>query len=167
MSLWSDPNPEMIVDFDFDDEAAVAEVVDNRRAEPRYPASLVPAITNVKTTAGEALALIDISATGILIEGSSRIKPGERVSLVIAGLDPANISGRAVRSVVAAIGGNGTLRFQTGVVFDRRVDLPLASVKPAFPAEAPVPVPAAAAVETAPETAPPVTPPKRRVVNRW
>jgi len=164
MSLWSNPNPEVIVDFDADDGCPIEPVErapEACRVEPRYPASAVPAITAVRTFGGDPLALINISVTGVLIEGSNRIKPGERITLVITGLDPATVSGHAVRSVVAAIGGNGTLRFQTGIAFDRRVELPLPTA-PLETAQAPIPI-----VDTPARPETPAVAPTRRVVNRW
>lgn len=164
MSLWSNANPEVVVDFDADDGGQtepVERAPEACRVQPRYPAATIPAITAVRTFGGDPLTLINISVTGILIEGSNRIKPGERVTLVITGLDPATVAGHAVRSVVAAIGGNGTLRFQTGIAFDRRVELPLPTASRET-VQAPEPV---AEIPALPDT--PAVAPKRRVVNRW
>ena len=90
----------------------------------------MPAITDVKTASGNPLTLVNISSSGALVEGNARIKPGERVTLVMEGLEPKQVPGRVVRSIVTAIAGTGTLRFQTGIAFDQRIRLPL----PASPA---------------------------------
>jgi hypothetical protein len=124
MAEWTDLDTELSVDVDF------ASSAPNRRAEPRYAAAAVPSITDVKTAGGIPLTLVNISSSGALVEGNTRIKPGERVTLVVEGLDPKLVAGRVVRSIVTAIGGAGTLRFQTGIAFDQRIRLPL----PASPA---------------------------------
>lgn len=168
MALWSDLHAELMIDED------VEQVTANRRAEPRYQPSAVPAITGVKTSAGDLLTLVNISATGVLVEGNTRIKPGERVSLTIGGLEPSQVSGRVVRSVVSAIGNSGTLRFQTGIAFDRRVNLPLPAspLDEAIPAAEEPPAFGAAAVllyqdPSTPAVEPTPVPSRRRVVNRW
>ena len=165
MALWSDLHAELMIDED------VEPVTANRRAEPRYQPSAVPAITGVKTSAGDLLTLVNISATGVLVEGNTRIKPGERVSLAIFGLEPSQVSGRVVRSVVSAIGNSGTLRFQTGIAFDRRVRIPLPA-EDAIPALDEPPTFGAEAVllyqdQSTPALEPAPVQPRRRVVNRW
>ena len=119
MAEWTDLESELTIDVDF------ASAAPNRRAEPRYAAAAVPAITDVKTASGNPLTLVNISSSGALVEGNARIKPGERVTLVMEGLEPKQVPGRVVRSIVTAIAGTGTLRFQTGIAFDQRIRLPL------------------------------------------
>jgi PilZ domain len=156
---------EMWTEVDLDPATdAKLETTINRRAEPRYPPSAVPSITSVQTVSGDVLTLVNISTSGVLVEGGARIKPGERVTLIVDGLAPKQVSGRVVRSVVSAIGGSGSLRFQTGIAFEQPVKLPLPSL-PA--AESP------AAVEEfearPPETVEPplATAQRPRVYNRW
>jgi PilZ domain len=141
------------------------ETTANRRAEPRYAPSAVPSITSVRTFSGDPLTLVNISTTGVLVEGGTRMKPGERVALVLEGLEPNQISGRVVRTVVSAIGGTGTLCFQTGIAFDQRVTLPLPS---GCADETPAPV--VDTTELPPsETVEPssATVQRPRVYNRW
>jgi hypothetical protein len=141
------------------------ETTANRRAEPRYAPSAVPSITSVRTVSGDPLTLVNISATGVLVEGGTRIKPGERVALVFEGLEPKQVSGRVVRSVVSAIGGTGSLCFQTGIAFDRYVKLPLPLAR-ADETPAPVVEPTERQPsETVDGSV--VTVPRPRVYNRW
>jgi PilZ domain-containing protein len=137
-------------------ETELEDVVSNRRAEPRYDAAAIPAIASVRAPGGEPLTLVNISATGILVEGQTRIKPGERLVLSISGLVPSQVPGRVVRSVVSSIGGSGSLCYQTGIAFEHRVNLPLPVTidPPAQPAAAPEPSANAAA-------------PPSLVRNRW
>jgi hypothetical protein len=104
----------------FDDPIAP----ENRRAEPRYTADEVPAITSVQLS-GEQVKLLNISASGILVESDARIKPGERVKLSIVGLTPGIVPGVVVRCVVSAISNGGKLRYESGIGFGQRVSLPL------------------------------------------
>jgi hypothetical protein len=105
----------------FDDAGATQE---NRRAEPRYTADEIPAITGVQLS-GEQVKLVNISSSGILVESDARIKPGERVKLSIIGLTPNRVPGVVVRCVVSAISNGGKLRYESGIAFGQRVTLPL------------------------------------------
>jgi len=94
------------------------------RAEPRYTADEIPAITTVQLS-GEQVTLVNISSSGILVESDARIKPGERVKLSIFGLTPGVVSGIVVRCVVSSISHGGKLRYESGIAFRERVTLPL------------------------------------------
>src|SRR5688572_6686694 len=110
-------------------EAAVDE--SNRRVDPRYPAAVIPAIT------------------------AMRLSPGEAVSLV-------NIS---------AIGGGGSLQYQSAIAFEGRMDLPVEeSALPPSAVAAPAPVadaPPPKKGKAAAAAPPPPPPAPTRVYNRW
>lgn len=150
-------------------EAAVAE--SNRRVDPRYPAAVVPAIKGIRLSPGEAVTLVNISASGVLVEGKTRLVPGTRLTVHFdGGVKPAQIKARVIRCQVSAIGGGGSLQYQSAIAFEGRVELPVEeSALPAAPVPVPVveePPPAskkgkAAAAPPPPDPAPP------RVYNRW
>ena len=105
-------------------EAAVAE--SNRRVDPRYPAAAVPAITAMRLSPGEAVSLVNISASGVLVEGKTRFVPGTRVTVHFEGtIKPNQIKARVVRCQVSAIGGGGSLQYQSAIAFEGRMDLPV------------------------------------------
>jgi PilZ domain-containing protein len=165
----------------FDDPNPTQE---NRRAEPRYTADEVPAITSVQLS-GEQVRLLNISSSGILVESDGRIKPGERVKLSIVGLTPSVVPGVVVRCVVSAISSGGKLRYESGIAFGHRVSLPLgpaalrtapdaAPAPPESPAVTVEAVPASPALPAAPPApaALPAAPADARralprVRNRW
>ena len=77
-------------------ETVVAE--SNRRVDPRYPPSAMPAITGMRLSPGEAVSLVNISASGVLVEGKTRFVPGTRVTVHFEGtIKPNQIKAR-VRS---------------------------------------------------------------------
>ena len=151
-------------------ETPVAE--SNRRVDPRYPAAVVPAIKGIRLSPGEAVTLVNISASGVLAEGKTRLVPGTRLTVHFdGGVKPPQIKARVVRCQVSAIGGGGSLQYQSAIAFEGRVELPVEeSALPAAPVHVPVPV-----VEEAPApkkgkaaaAAPPPAPPPSRVYNRW
>ena len=147
-------------------DAAVAE--SNRRVDPRYPAAVIPAITGMRLSPGEAVTLVNISASGVLVEGKTRFVPGTRVTVHFEGtIKPNQIKARVIRCQVSAIGGGGSLQYQSAIAFEGRMDLPIE--ESALPASAtPAPV-----EETAPKKGkaaaapPPPAPAQTRVYNRW
>jgi len=148
-------------------EAAVAE--SNRRVDPRYPAAAIPAITAMRLSPGEAVSLVNISSSGVLVEGKTRFVPGTRVTVHFEGtIKPNSIKARVVRCQVSAIGGGGSLQYQSAIAFEGRMDLPVeesalpAAAVAALVDEAPPPKKGKAAA--APPPAPPAPP---RVYNRW
>jgi hypothetical protein len=148
-------------------DPAVAE--SNRRVDPRYPAAAIPAITAMRLSPGEAVTLVNISASGVLVEGKTRFVPGTRITVHFEGtIKPNQIKARVVRCQVSAIGGGGSLQYQSAIAFEGRMELPVdEAALPAAVAPPPVEEPpppkkgkAAAAAPPAPAAAP-------RVYNRW
>lgn len=148
-------------------DAAVAE--SNRRVDPRYPAAAIPAITAMRLSPGEAVTLVNISASGVLVEGRTRFVPGTRVTVHFEGtIKPNQIKARVVRCQVSAIGGGGSLQYQSAIAFEGRMELPVdeaalpASAAPSPVEETPPPKKGKAAAGAPPA---PAAPP--RVYNRW
>lgn len=98
------------------------------RVDPRVPAAALPGITTVKLSPGDTVKLINLSATGVLVEGATRFVPRTRVTVIFeGGFSPAQIKGRIVRCQVASIS-NGALQYQSGIAFDGRIALPSVDV---------------------------------------
>lgn len=136
--------------------AGAGSLKSNRRAEPRYAAADLPAITTV-TLSGEVVTLVNISSSGVLVESSTRFKPNERVRLGITGLQPNQVGGVIVRCMVSAISTGGKLRYESAIAFSQPVNLPVpAGVKPSSkPVPAAPPVPVAKPMASTPTPAPP------------
>ena len=102
-----------------------------------------------------AVELVNISRSGVLVEGKTRFVPGTRVTVHFEGsFRPAQIKGRVVRCQVSSISG-GMLRYHSGIQFEHRLEQSpneQGAGAPAAAAEAPPPPPAA---------------PARVLVNRW
>jgi hypothetical protein len=148
-------------------ETAVAE--SNKRVDPRYPAAAIPAITAMRLSPGETVSLVNMSASGVLVEGKTRFVPGTRVTVHFEGtIKPNQIKARVVRCQVSAIGGGGSLQYQSAIAFEGRMELPVEeSALPAAAVAALVdeaPAPKKGKTAAAPPPPPPAAP---RVYNRW
>ncbi len=148
-------------------EAAVAE--SNRRVDPRYPAAAIPAITAMRLSPGEAVSLVNISASGVLVEGKTRFVPGTRVTVHFEGtIKPNQIKARVVSCQVSAIGGGGSLQYQSAIAFEGRMDLPVEGVGVAAscgPRGRTAPAPKKGKAAAAPRRR--RRPAPSRVYNRW
>ena len=92
--------------------------------EPRYPASAVPQITGVRLSDGPVM-MVNISSSGMLVEGTTRLVPGTQISLDLEGtIEPSRIKATVVRCQVSAIVG-GALRYRTALTFAKYLDLPV------------------------------------------
>ena len=90
--------------------------------DTRFPASAVPGITGVHLSNGDVLTLVNISRSGVLVEGRTRFIPGARASLVFEGtFKPSEAKGRIVRCMVSSVDG-GSLVYQSGIEFEKRLD---------------------------------------------
>ncbi len=109
---------------------------------PRLPPAVVPSITGVRISPGDAPArLVNISWSGVLVECERRLKPGTDVTVHFAGtFQPAQVPSRVARVNVTGIGPTGALTFQIGLAFATPVPLPnppaprLATAPAAWPA---------------------------------
>lgn len=148
-------------------DAAVAE--SNRRVDPRYPAAAIPAITAMRLSPGEAVTLVNISASGVLVEGKTRFVPGTRVTVHFEGtIKPNQIKARVIRCQVSAIGGGGSLQYQSAIAFEGRMELPVEGSALPSPVTAPAHVEDAAPKKgKAAAAPPPPAPAPSRVYNRW
>jgi hypothetical protein len=114
------------------------------RIDPRFPAAAVPGIKAVKLSPGDTVTLVNISATGVLVEGKMRFVPSTRVTVSFeGGFVPAQVRGRVVRCQVASIAG-GRLQYQSGIAFDSRIELPGVDALGASTAALPTPADATA-----------------------
>ncbi len=94
-------------------------------AARRYAASAFPEIDGVRLNpSGAPATLVNLSATGALIECASRELPGRALTLEFLGaFVPASIGGRVVRCDVSGIAADGSLRYHLGVAFHARIAL--------------------------------------------
>jgi len=134
---------------------------ESTRLDPRYPAATVSGITGMRLSPGDVVSLVNISASGVLVEGKTRFVPGTRLTVIFEGPSaPASVKGRVVRCQVSAIGGGGSLHYQSAITFEARIEVPIDEAATAVPS-----------VESAPPAPPKQTsasqsarPPLR---NRW
>ena len=115
----------------------------------------------MRLSPGDVVSLVNISASGVLVEGKTRFVPGTRLTVIFEGPSaPASVKGRVVRCQVSAIGGGGSLHYQSAITFEARIEVPIDEAATAVPS-----------VESAPPAPPKQTsasqsarPPLR---NRW
>lgn len=95
-----------------------------RRAERRHQREAVPEITSLRVLPGESATLLNISASGLLMEGTRRFGPGIAVTVVFDGsIKTRSIAARVVRCQVTAISPTGVLQYQTALAFEGRLSL--------------------------------------------
>ena len=144
------------------------------RLDTRYPASAVPSIVGVRLSPGDAVELVNISKSGVLVEGRTRFVPGTRVTVIFeGGFTPPSIKAKVIRCQVSSIVG-GALHYHSGIQFTKRLDV-LDTGTSAPPPRAPAPASATQAPEPVPRAAPAKTAfspsqrtiTRRRAVNRW
>ncbi len=144
------------------DAAAVESGV--RAVDPRYPAEAISAITGMRLSPGEAVRLVNLSASGVLVEGKTRFVPGTRVGVIFEGPKaPPTVKGRVVRCQVSAIAGGGSLQYQSAIQFEQKIEVPVdeASLpQQATPVAAPPPKAAGSKKQAEP-------PPPQKLQNRW
>jgi hypothetical protein len=121
------------------------------RSAPRLPASTVPGIKGVRLSPhGSEATLLNISASGILVECTSRLRLGTAVTTVFDGtFSPATIEGRVARSSVANVSKKGVLQYHIGIAFNKPIAFDAAPVAAAVQQPE---TPAAQAAQAAPET---------------
>ena len=142
--------------------------VEVARADPRYPAEAVSGITGMRLSPGDAVRLVNLSASGVLVEGKTRFVPGTRLSVIFEGPKaPPTVKARVVRCQVSAIAGGGSLQYQSAIQFEQKIEVPVEEA--ALPQAAPPP-PAAAPKTSASgsnKRAPVEPPPPPKAYNRW
>lgn len=131
----------------------------------------VPGITGIRLTpTGGDGTLVNLSASGVLVECESRVAPRTPITVRFIGtFSPASADGRVVRCLVAGIGKDGTIRYQIGIAFTELIPfnaadaspLPVSAASPSALPQEPPP-----SIEIAAETIPPPSRPVT-VRNRW
>jgi hypothetical protein len=139
-------------------EERVITSVEDTRLEPRFQPSVVPNITSVRLSPGDVVELVNISRSGLLVQGRTRFVPGTSVTVYFeGGFTPAQLKGKIVRCQVSSIVG-GTLQYQSGIHLDTLIDVETGRTAQVHQM--------AAAPATSARTQP--APPKPRpLVNRW
>jgi hypothetical protein len=125
-----------------------------QRSALRIPADRVPSIEGVRISPGDEIsALVNISTSGVLVECTSRPRPGSAVTVHFLGtFTPATVRGRVARTMVASLGKDGVLHYMVGVAFDNPIELEEQLAAPPEAVRAPdLPAPKAAS----------------RLQNRW
>jgi hypothetical protein len=100
--------------------------VESTRRETRFPAAVVRGITSMRLSPGDVVTLVNISASGVLVEGKTRFVPGTRLTVIFDGPSaPGSVKGRVIRCQVSAIGGGGSLQYHLAIAFEARIDVPV------------------------------------------
>jgi hypothetical protein len=96
-----------------------------QRSASRIPAARVPSIQAVRISPGDSpCTLVNISTSGLLVECTSRPRPGSAVTVTFVGsFAPATVKGRVARTMVASLGKDGVLHYMVGVAFDQPIEL--------------------------------------------
>jgi PilZ domain len=119
------------------------------RTAPRVPASAVAGIKGIRLSPhGTEATLLNISASGILVECTSRLRLGTAVTTIFDGtFSPASVEGRVARSSVANVSKKGILQYHIGIAFLSPIafdqapaaEIPQPDAPPQAPSAAPVP----------------------------
>ena len=113
---------ELIRLFGTDDAAAEAATPDGQRA-PRLDAGEAGLNREVKLSPGGAAELLNVSETGLLVEGKTRLSTGSKVLITLTGREQKRLTGRVVRCQVCAIHRDGTMTYQTALSLDQPAGL--------------------------------------------
>lgn len=89
----------------------------------RRRATHVPEITGIwLTPTGGDATLVNISASGVLVECNSRVAPRTLLTVRFLGtFSPASAEGRVARCLVAGIGKDGAIRYHIGIAFTEMI----------------------------------------------
>jgi hypothetical protein len=142
------------------------------RSAPRVPATAVPTITGVRLSPyGADARLLNISASGVLVECTGRIRLGTTVTTIFDGtFSPSSVEGRVARSSVATVSAKGVLLYHVGIAFVIPIAFELAPAEViAAPEPPPQPILATQATPTTPPTTttPATSPAPPVLTNRW
>jgi hypothetical protein len=91
----------------------------DRRGAPRLRAEDVPWIVTVRLRYGDAARLVDISRTGLLLETTERLRPGQKgvMTLGLAGNRSTHVDSHIVRSRLVALSSGAVPLYQAAVLF--------------------------------------------------
>jgi hypothetical protein len=110
----------------------------DRRRTRRRSGEDVPSLWSVRLPWGDALKVVNISNTGVLVESASKVAPGSTIKLHLLGeATNISVSARAIRSDVANVDGLG-VKYHLAAAFSQEVllpgiDVPAAAVPAASP----------------------------------
>jgi hypothetical protein len=90
----------------------------------------VAAEGEVKIVPGGAVDLINLSETGALVEGKSRLAVGTPVTVCLGGDAGRRLAGKVVRCNVSAIHRDSTMSYQVGIAFDEAAAVDVVAALP-------------------------------------
>ena len=103
---------------------------ERRRASRRMPEA-VEALSRMRLRAGRELHVIDVSASGALVEGDTRLLPGTHVDVhVVTAGGRVLVRSRIVRAFVSAVWSDRVL-YRGALAFDHPVDVGGPAPRPA------------------------------------
>lgn len=95
---------------------------DDRRTSVRRVPLAVESLSRVRLRAGDELQVINVSDTGMLVEGDLRLLPGGSVDVHVTGRSGCEVvRGSIARAYVSALKPDG-VRYRAAVAFERRLD---------------------------------------------
>lgn len=101
----------------------------------------LPTGGDVKLVPGGPCDLINVSESGALVEGKTKLHVGAIVKLHLGGDHPRQVTGRVVRCQVSAIHRDSSMSYQVGIAFEDAAAIGDVVVERAAPAEQPAPPP--------------------------
>ncbi len=103
------------------DQTGTTPATKSRRVDQRLPASKT-SISAVQMTAGDVLDLVNISRTGALLEGNTRVCPGMLITLRVKEAQALHlVRGRVIRCSIVGLS-EGVLRYRFAVAFEKPID---------------------------------------------
>ena len=104
-------------------EPHMAQPLTDRRADTRFGQPLI-AGTQAILRPGYAVSLVDLSASGALIQGPRPLRPGARVHLqLVTGTRRLGIAAQVLRCSVSSLDSRQGVQHRGALRFDRRCDL--------------------------------------------
>ena len=112
---------------------------EDRRRASRRPLTDIPWLKSVRLPWGLEVGVVNISTSGILLESSSKITPGNVVDLQLIGrgLTGVSMPARLIRTDVGSVNSQG-VKYRVAAAFDRELDLGV-EVAQQFSATSPTP----------------------------
>jgi hypothetical protein len=95
----------------------VPDIIASQRA-PRVTPSETSGATKARLLPGGEVDVLNVSETGLLVEGKSRPVVGTIVSIQLKGSRLRKLDGKIVRSRVSTIHRDGTLSYESAIEFD-------------------------------------------------
>jgi hypothetical protein len=91
---------------------------------PRHLSCVAEPLARLRLRAGREISLVDISASGALVEGDTRLLPGTHVDVhVVTTNGRVLVRSRVVRAFVSAVAGD-RITYRAALAFERHVDVP-------------------------------------------